>query len=568
MNAPGLTLSAHEASRVSSARAFPYVQGSQAELSPLGWWHRGDAELRRGDAALREALLNVRKSFLLIADDGGFSVTRKDLRESCAHGEDTLAVAAYVPPSHPELLGDAAFMEFLGIRYPCIAGSMAHGISSVEMVESMAAAGMLGFFGAGGETAAKVEQAIDRLSVAPGTRPFGFNFIHSPGEPAMEEALADLYLRRGIRLIEASAFMDITPALVRYRAAGLSEGPDGSITVANRIIAKASRAEVATRFFSPPPQAVLEELVSSGRISEKQKALAAVIPLADALTAEADSGGHTDNRPLVTLLPAMCALRDELQKKFGYRQKLHVGAAGGISTPASAAAAFTMGAAYIMTGSVNQSCIESGTSEAVRDLLSKTRQADITMAPSADMFELGVKIQAIKTGTMFPMRAAKLYQLYQTCASLEEIPPKERETIEKNFFRASFQEVWNQTCEYFLERDPGQIDLAGQNARHKMALLFRYYLGQSARWAILGEPSRQLDYQIWCGPSMGAFNEWVKGSPLEHVKRRKVALVALNLLHGAAVAMRLAHLRSQGIDLFQVGSPRPLEEEQLANYLS
>ncbi len=44
-----------------------------------------------------------------------------------------------------------------------------------------------------------------------------------------------------------------------------------------------------------------------------------------------------------------------------------------------------------------------------------------------------------------------------------------------------------------------------------MALVFRWYLGQSSRWANAGEPTRKVDYQVWCGPAMGAFNEWTQG---------------------------------------------------------
>ena len=55
-----------------------------------------------------------------------------------------------------------------------------------------------------------------------------------------------------------------------------------------------------------------------------------------------------------------------------------------------------------------------------------------------------------------------------------------------------------------------------------MALVFRWYLGLSSRWANAGEPSRQLDYQVWCGPAMGAFNEWAKGSFLEQPQNRTV----------------------------------------------
>src|SRR5438552_1506171 len=59
-----------------------------------------------------------------------------------------------------------------------------------------------------------------------------------------------------------------------------------------------------------------------------------------------------------------------------------------------------------------------------------------------------------------------------------------------------------------------------------MALTFRWYLGLSSRWANAGEPTRQVDYQVWCGPAMGAFNEWAKGSFLERPEKRRVVTVA------------------------------------------
>ena len=86
-----------------------------------------------------------------------------------------------------------------------------------------------------------------------------------------------------------------------------------------------------------------------------------------------------------------------------------------------------------------------------------------------------------------------------------------------------------------------------------MALVFRWYLGQLSRWANAGEPERKLDYQVWCGPAMGALNEWTRGSFLETARNRRVVTVALNLLHGAAVTMRVQMLRAQGIAL----RPRP-----------
>ena len=107
--------------------------------------------------------------------------------------------------------------------------------------------------------------------------------------------------------------------------------------------------------------------------------------MAQDVTAEADSAGHTDNRPLVTLLPTMLSLCQRMQQAHGYVQRLRVGAAGGLSTPSALAAAFAMGAAYVVTGSVNQACIESGSCSTVRRLLSQAEQADTAMAPAADM---------------------------------------------------------------------------------------------------------------------------------------------------------------------------------------
>jgi len=280
--------------------------------------------------------------------------------------------------------------------------------------------------------------------------------------------------------------------------------------------------------------------------------------MAQDVTAEADSGGHTDNRPAITLIPTLIALRDRLQQHYGYELKLRVGAAGGVATPASAAAAFTMGAAYVLTGSINQACVESGSSDTVRQMLAEAGQADVAMAPAADMFEMGVKVQVLKRGTMFAMRAAKLYELYRGYNALSEIPEAQKMILERDFFRASIDEIWRQTRDFFLKRDPSQVDRAEKDSKHKMALVFRWYLGQSSRWANAGEPTRKMDYQVWCGPAMGAFNEWAKGSFLEKAKSRRVVDVALNILTGAAVLMRAQALRMQGVAVDAAYRPREI----------
>ena len=126
-----------------------------------------------------------------------------------------------------------------------------------------------------------------------------------------------------------------------------------------------------------------------------------------------------------------------------------------------------MGAAYLVTGSVNQSCVEAATSDAVRRMLAQAQQADIAMAPAADMFEMGVKVQVLKRGTLFAMRAAKLYELYRSHDGLDQIPASERANIEKTIFRAPLETIWEQTKEYFQQRDPSRIERSEPRSQAK-----------------------------------------------------------------------------------------------------
>ena len=481
--------------------------------------------------------------------------------------ENILPFSAMIPPTPLAALGDASFCRDHHLRYPYIGGSMAKGISSVAMVKAFGEAGMLGFFGAAGLPLSTVEAAISELKAA-GDFPFGCNLIHSPQEPELENALVDLYLRQGIKLIEASAFLALTLPLVRYRTHGIFRQDDGRIITPNRIIAKISREEVAARFFAPPPEKYLRLLVEAGALTAQQAEWATQIPMAQDVTAEADSGGHTDNRPALSLLPTILSQRAQFQAQYNYEQTLRVGLGGGIATPASAAAALSLGAAYLVTGSVNQACLEAGTCDEVRQLLAETRQADITMAPSGDMFEMGVNVQVLKRGTMFSMRAAKLYELYRAYPSLDALPAEERAKLEKTIFRAPLAEIWEATRAYFARRDPRQVERAAADPKHQLALVFRWYLGQSPVWASSGESSRRIDYQIWCGPAMGAFNEWSKGSFLENVARRQVVPVALNILFGAAVLLRANQLALQGVHLAAADKlSEPLEIAQIKEYL-
>ncbi len=455
-----------------------------------------------------------------------------------------------LPPLYPEWLGDRSFSARHGTRFPYVAGEMANGIATTRLVVALAEADLLGFFGAAGLETHRVERGVAELVGKLGSRRnWGVNLIHSPNAPRQEDSVADILLTRGVPNVSASAFMALTPAVVRCSASGLTTDRQGRILRRTGLFAKVSHPGVAEQFMSPAPPEILRTLVDRQLITAREAELAARVPVAEDVTVEADSGGHTDNRPLAVVLPVVLALRDMLTTRFGYAEPIRVGAAGGLGTPEAVAAAFALGAAYVVTGSINQVALEAGLSQDAKTLLGQADIADVAMASSADMFELGVKVQVLRRGTMFANRANRLYEAYRSYDALEAIPAHERTRIERDVLHDTFEASWARTVTYWRGRDPAELDRAEQDPKHRMALVFRSYLGQSSRWAVTGETSRRTDYQIWCGPAMGAFNRWTQGGFLALPENRTVVQIARNLLEGAAVATRIHQLRSYGVPI-------------------
>ncbi|MEN0003973.1 MAG: PfaD family polyunsaturated fatty acid/polyketide biosynthesis protein [Bacteroidota bacterium] len=489
---------------------------------------------------------------------GRIGVSNTGTLVSEGRGLQVLAITSPMTAAH---LGDPTFRKDYQLKYAYKTGAMANGIASADLVIAIGKAGLLASYGAAGQVPEQIIASLNQIQAHLPHQTYAVNLIHSPAEPALEAAAVDLFLAKGVNVVEASAFLALTENIVYYRLAGLRRGANNEVIIGNKVIAKISRKEVAIPFMKAPPDALVQSLLKKGKITPEQADLAQYVPMADDITVEADSGGHTDNRPLVALLPIIIQLRDELQKEHAFANKIRVGAAGGISTPASALAAFMMGAAYVVTGSVNQACVEAGTSEHVRKLLQSVESTDVMGAPASDMFEMGVDLQVLKRGTLFGPRAKKLYTYYKTYQSIEQIPAAARQELEQKIFRKPLEEIWQSCITFFKQRDPEQIERALNNPHRKMALIFRWYLGLSSNWANAGTPDRVLDYQIWCGPSMGAFNDWVKGSYLEHYQNRRVADVAEQIMQGAAYLYRIQSLKMQGVVF-----PADLERAAVQDY--
>ncbi|WP_438421968.1 ACP S-malonyltransferase [Bacillus siamensis] len=429
-------------------------------------------------------------------------------------------------------LGNEEFKRDYRLKYAYLAGGMYRGIASKEMVVRLAKKGMMGFFGTGGLSIGQTEDAI--LSIQHELRDggsFGINVVHNMKHADSEEKMVDLLLKHGVQNLEASAFLTVTPALVRFRAKGLKRDADGQVTARQRIIAKLSRPEVAEAFLSPAPDHMLQKLAAENKITAEEANLMREIPVAHDICVEADSGGHTDGGAAYSLMPAIVRLRDDMMKKYRYSKTVRIGAAGGIGTPEAAMAAFMLGADFIVTGSINQCTVEAATSIPVKDLLQQMNVQDTAYAPAGDMFESGSKVQVLKKGLFFPTRAAKLHELYQRHGSIEEIDEKTIRQIEEKYFKASVSSVYEKVKAHYSRED---ISKAERNPKQKMALIFKWYFRQSSASAIKGDPDAKVDYQIHCGPALGAFNQWVKGTELESWKNRHADGIGLLLMEETA----------------------------------
>ena len=432
-------------------------------------------------------------------------------------------------------LGSARFCEDFNLKYAYLAGGMYQGIASVDIVVRMAKAGLMAFFGTGGLKIEDIESAILTIQsrIANGS-PYGVNFIAHSNFPELEESLVDLLLKHQVRTIEASAFMEVTPSLVRYRAKGLVRQSTGNILALNKIIAKVSRPDVGAQFLSPAPDRIINKLLESNMIDREQAELLSGVPMVDALCVESDSGGHTDQGMPFTLVPAMLRVRDEYQQRYPTFGPIYVGGAGGIGTPEAAAALFVMGVDFILTGSINQCTIEAGTSDVVKDLLQAMNVYDTDYAPSGELFELGAKVQVLKKGLFFPARANKLVALYHQYEGIEQIDSQTRQQIEGRYFKRSFDDVFSEVRSAYPS---AEIERAERLPKHRMALIFKRYFKDATRWALTGNLEHKVDFQIHCGPALGAFNQWIAGGPLIDWRERHVDDIASLLMQETAALL-------------------------------
>lgn len=190
-----------------------------------------------------------------------------------------------------------------------------------------------------------------------------------------------------------------------------------------------------------------------------------------------------------------------------------------------------MGADFILTGSINQCTVESGASPEVKELLEQVNVYDMAYVPSLELFELGGKAQVLKKGLFFSARANKLYELYRNTGSIAQLDSKTKSQLEDKYFGQPMTDVL-EICKRGMsaeERAAVQGD-----SKQQLAAVFKWYIARGKASAIAGESGNKVNYSIMCGPAMGAFNQWVKGTQLEAWRHRRAGEIAIKMMNGAA----------------------------------
>ena len=431
-------------------------------------------------------------------------------------------------------MGSEILRKEYGVKYAYFVGGMHKGISSKEMIVRLSNAGILGFYGASGLPLEKVKCDLQFIiqSLSPG-QTFGVNIKHQIHSPSRDENLIPLLLEKSVRAVELSGYTRITWPLVQYRYNSSSKYNDQWI-VPNKVVVKASSPEIVELFMSPAPGAVIDQLLSSGKLTEEEAEIARVYPMCDDVCIETDSALNTESDSLMTLFPIIRSIRDQLEKCSSTGKRIRVGVAGGIGSPEAVASSFLMGADFILTGSINQCSVEAGTSDTVKNILQSAKVQDIGYAPSEELFEMGARNRVMRRGIFFSSRATKLFNNYKQLDSLDKMDSSFLNELETHYFNCDINKLSHDLI--------SQAETEGQayerNSKQAIAHLIRSYMKRGDELAIRGDISEKSNYRVVTSPAIGAFNEYVKGSDLQGWRHRHVDAIAVRLMNDGAVALK------------------------------
>ncbi|WP_459480607.1 ACP S-malonyltransferase [Clostridium saccharoperbutylacetonicum] len=414
------------------------------------------------------------------------------------------------------------------VKYPYVIGGIERGISSKEMIVKSGTEKILSFLGTKKMDLDEIEESIiyikDRLTEG---EPFGINITYDYFNSEISEKIINLCLKYNVKNIEVSGYTNIPNCVIRYKLEGIKR-KNGSLVCENRVFYNTARLNIE-ELLKPISESTVKNL-SRERINYEDVSIFRNISIIDGLTIKCDGNSNNNGFNILNILPVAVRVKNKVLEKFKYMNKIYIGVGGGIGNPEALAVSFMLGADYVVTDSINQCSIEANCSELVKDLLEQVGFEDTIYVPDAERFEIGGKVQVLKKGVMFPSRANKLYELYRQYDSYYEIDEKLRSQVEKKFFMKSFEEYYDE-CKKGLSAE--EINIIEKDEKKKMAVVFKRYLTESSLLAQKGVDEQRMNFQIYCSPAIGVFNNYVKDSELKDWRKRSVTKIAEVLMNDA-----------------------------------
>ncbi len=344
----------------------------------------------------------------------------------------------------------------------------------------------------------------------------------------------------GVRFVSASAYLDLTLPVVRYRVAGIHRDARGGWSSRQPPDGQGLARRGGPPLLQPAACAIPRELVDAGAITAEQAELARDGADGRRRDRRGRLGGHTDNQPARAAAarhrgparrgPGGARLRPARARRRG----------GGHRHPGRGASAFAMGAAYVVTGSINQACVESGTSDAVRQMLAKA---------GADRRGHGAGRRHVRDGREGAGAQAGHPLRHARGAALRAVPhPRRASTRSRRPSARSWRRsIFRATARGGLGTDVGrsspavtraQVERAERRApKHKLALVFRCVPRARRRAGRTpGSPTRARRLPDLVRPRDGGVQRVGAGQLPRRVGGRRAVVIAKNLLVGAADA--------------------------------
>jgi trans-AT polyketide synthase/acyltransferase/oxidoreductase domain-containing protein len=431
--------------------------------------------------------------------------------------------AARAEPPPAPALGSAAFRRAHGLDHAYVA----QGLRRPQAVSRAAAAGLLGVLETEDTPPEEVRRALAmlRAELPPGA-PYA---VAAPADPTAADAVADLARETGVPILVVAAGAAERPAVVRFRLAGA-----GLPGAGGQVMARLARVEAAAPFLAPPAPEVTAQLIAAGAVSPAQAAAASRAPLASALIADGEASLAAGGPPVEILAPVLVRMCLDAARAQPGSLPLAVGACGEIGTPHAIAAAFALGAGFVVTTAVNACGPESGFPESVQQALQALDLHDSGYAPTADGFETGGRALVMARGGLFHARANRLHEIWRRYGAWDDAPAEVRGQLERHVAPEGFEAA----CRAIA-------GAATASPKARMAAVFKRYLRETAAWARAADPAHRADYQVRVGPGLAAFNRWAAGGELEAWPARRVDRVGRQLMDAAAALVQALPLPAE-----------------------